>query len=322
MNKSNNFFSIVIPTYNHADFLLKALQSVIDQNHQAWEAIVIDNHSSDNTDEVIQKLNDPRIKLHKINNNGVIGASRNLGIKLSSYDWVAFLDSDDIWYPGRLNEISNLLSTTNKYDVISTDEYKVFQNNKNKKLLQYGPLPKNAYKHMLLYGNRLSPSATIVRKSLLVSHNISFNEDSNFITVEDYDFWLNIAFVKARFKFIPSIQGEYLVHSSNNSSRADIHHKNHIYLLKHHTFNVQKFSKDKEKLWKRIKTRLTLHDSIYKLRERNITSFLEICIKAFLMSPFGLFQYISSRITTKFFKATSIISYKKLKKELLNKNES
>ena len=309
MNKSQHSFSIVIPTYNHANFLSKALQSVIDQHHQAWEAIVIDNHSSDNTDDVIQSFNDSRIKLHKIHNNGVIGASRNLGIKLAAHDWVAFLDSDDIWYPSRLTEVCKMLSTTSKHDVVSTNEYKVFHNNKKKKLLHYGPLAKNAYKHMLLYGNRLSPSATIVRKSFLENHNIFFNESKNFITVEDYDFWLQLAFNKADFKFIHSVQGEYLVHASNNSSREEIHKKNEIHLLNHHIFDFQTFTNNKTKLKKRIDCRLKLHSSIYYLRKMNFSSFIVNLLKAIIKFPLQSLTYLFERLYSKLYNKFSTILF-------------
>ncbi len=310
MNQSNNSFSVVIPTYNHADFLRDALQSVINQNHSLWEAIVIDNHSSDHTDQVIKSFNDPRIKLHKINNNGVIGASRNLGIKLSNYDWIAFLDSDDIWYPNKLSEVSKFLLTNSKYDVISTDEFKVFHHNKKKKLLRYGPLPKDAYKFMLCYGNRLSPSATVVNKSLLIDNNIYFNESIDFITVEDYDFWLNLALAEARFKFIPSIQGEYLVHLSNNSGREEIHSKNNEYLLRHHIFNIQTFKRDKIKLWKKIKCRIEIHKALNSFSKRRIPQFVKLIISIFTNSPLNFILYFKTRLSIYLKKNFSFIIYK------------
>ncbi len=91
--------SVVIPTYNHARFLGRALQSVMDQTYKNWEVIIIDNHSQDNTDEIVEAFKDPRITLLKIHNNGVIAASRNMGIRAAKGEWIAFLDSDDHWYP-------------------------------------------------------------------------------------------------------------------------------------------------------------------------------------------------------------------------------
>lgn len=66
--------SVVIPTYNHAHFLGLALQSVLDQTYTRWEVIVVDNHSTENTNEVMRKFTDSRITFLKIHNNGVIAA--------------------------------------------------------------------------------------------------------------------------------------------------------------------------------------------------------------------------------------------------------
>ena len=90
---SSPLVSIIIPTYNNAEFLGKALKSVIDQTYGSWEAIVIDNNSTDQTDEVINKFQDIRIKYYKISNYGIIAKSRNLGINLAKGEWIAFLDS-------------------------------------------------------------------------------------------------------------------------------------------------------------------------------------------------------------------------------------
>ena len=75
--------SVVIPTYNHAEYLKKALNSVLSQTFNLIEVLVIDNNSSDDTDLVLSSFVDRRLKIIKIDNNGVIAVSRNLGIKSS-----------------------------------------------------------------------------------------------------------------------------------------------------------------------------------------------------------------------------------------------
>ena len=77
----NPLISIIIPTYNRGHIIGLALQSVIEQTYNNWEALVVDNYSIDNTEDIVNNFNDPRIRMLKINNNGVIAASRNLGIK-------------------------------------------------------------------------------------------------------------------------------------------------------------------------------------------------------------------------------------------------
>jgi glycosyltransferase involved in cell wall biosynthesis len=81
--KSPPLISVIIPTYNHANFLGKALESVIQQTYNNWEAIVVDNQSTDETNQIINKYSDPRIQYFKISNNGIIAKSRNLGINNS-----------------------------------------------------------------------------------------------------------------------------------------------------------------------------------------------------------------------------------------------
>ena len=102
-NSERPLVSVIMPTYNHAHFLGNALQSLLDQTYTNWEAIIIDNHSEDATDEVVRGFADPRITLLKIHNNGVIAASRNMGIRAAKGKWIAFLDSDDWWSSNKLH---------------------------------------------------------------------------------------------------------------------------------------------------------------------------------------------------------------------------
>ena len=189
------FVSVVIPTYNHANFLELALQSVIDQTYHNWEIIVIDNHSTDNTDEIVNKFKEYNIKLFKIHNNGIIGASRNLGIKEAKGEWVAFLDSDDIWYKEKLERSLYALQDNSDLNVISTDEIMVNLITGEKQVLYHGPYCQNFYKTLLINGNRLSTSATLVKKKflgfLIFQYSLIFIYKENVLIVKKR-FHLNI----------------------------------------------------------------------------------------------------------------------------------
>ena len=87
--------SIVIPTYNHAEYLEQALNSVAKQTFNNWEAIIVNNFSDDATLQIIEQFNEPRFKVINFRNHGVIAASRNEGIRNSLAPVIAFLDSDD-----------------------------------------------------------------------------------------------------------------------------------------------------------------------------------------------------------------------------------
>ena len=291
--------SVVIPTYNHADFLKVAITSVVEQTYQNFEIIIVDNHSNDHTNEVVNSFNDNRIHFHKINNNGVIAASRNLGVDHTKGEWIAYLDSDDFWYPTRLECLIDNMHSSLNYDVISTNEYKTDNLTGKKTKLIYGPLDGEKYKCLLLYGNRLSPSASIVRKEFLIKNEVRFNESSNFVTVEDYDYWLQLAFLDANFKFIKSFEGEYLVHGGNSSGYQALHKRNELNLLKHHVFNVQKFMDNKENLWKSMLAIFSFREAYQQLKLGNFSLFLKNLWLSVYTSPFFVFKWVNFKL--KFF---------------------
>ena len=99
----NNLGSIITPSYNTAKFIGKTIESVQTQTHRNWELIIVDDCSSDNTDEVVADyLNDDRIKYIKNEKNSGAAISRNRALREAKGKWIAFLDSDDLWLPEKL----------------------------------------------------------------------------------------------------------------------------------------------------------------------------------------------------------------------------
>ena len=94
--------SIVLPTFNRSHVLGRAIDSVLAQTYSNWELIIVDNHSSDQTDILVNNYHSSKIVLLKIHNKGIIAKSRNCGINHAHGELVAFLDSDDWWYPKKL----------------------------------------------------------------------------------------------------------------------------------------------------------------------------------------------------------------------------
>lgn len=211
--------SVVIPTYNHAYFLGRALQSVLDQTYTNWEAIIVDNHSLDNTDEIVRSFEDPRITLLKIHNNGVIAASRNMGIRAAKGEWIAFLDSDDLWYPTKLELC--LQKIASGYDLVCHGEIWVSEQGGVKKLRKvlYGPEARATFHKLLFEGNCISTSAVVVNRRSLEAVG-GFDESQDLITAEDYHLWLKLAQAGARIGFLHEILGEYTIHAVNASKAA------------------------------------------------------------------------------------------------------
>jgi glycosyltransferase involved in cell wall biosynthesis len=227
MNKNISLLvSIVIPTFNNGRYLGRAIQSVFDQTYKNWEVIIIDNHSADNTDEVMANFSDPRLRYIKIKNNGVIAVSRNAGLRNAKGEWIAFLDSDDWWKPNKLEVC--VASINDKVDFlyhdleIAHDPPDVYRN----KYIKSRQLKNPVVKDLLLKGNTIANTSVVVRKSLLEQVG-GISEDAELIVAEDYNTWLKVAQITDRFIHIPLIMGFYLSHHGG-ASRKDISLPLHI----------------------------------------------------------------------------------------------
>ena len=103
-------FSVVMPSFNHGIYISKAIDSVIGQTFKEWELIIIDNHSTDDTCDIIKAYADERIKVNFVHNQGSIAFSRNIGISMASAPYICFLDSDDWWEQTKLDEIFSVIT--------------------------------------------------------------------------------------------------------------------------------------------------------------------------------------------------------------------
>jgi len=256
MKKNKPFFSVIIPTFNRKNILLRSINSVLLQTFTNFELIIIDNGSTDNTkDWIASNIKDSRLRYFYQKGSGSPASPRNYGMKLSIGKWVCFLDSDDIWTLDKLNKVSNEIKINKNIDVICHNERIFYENyNRQGKVLRYGPVSKNLYKDMLIYGNRLSTSATSIRLNFLKDNNLKFNESKGLAMVEDYDLWLNLSNKGAKFKFIQKHLGFYTVGSLNMISNSELFCNNLNNLLKTHTFDIQRFAESNE-LWATLQVR-------------------------------------------------------------------
>lgn len=208
--------SVVVPTYNQAEFLREALQSLVEQDFTEWRAYVIDNHSTDHTRHVVTDMQDPRITYVTFQNNGVIAASRNLGLAHSRGDFVAFLDSDDYWYRTKLTACLRRLR--DGYDLVCHAEH--WLQNGRFTAKRYGPESRASFRRLLMRGNCLSTSAVVGSREMFSSLG-GFSQEERFITAEDYDLWLRVSHSGHRVGFIDDILGVYRIHDSSASSAVE-----------------------------------------------------------------------------------------------------
>lgn len=227
--------SIVIPTYNHAEFLQLALKSVVEQTFSDWEAIIVNNFSDDATLQIIDQFNEPRFRVINFRNHGVIAASRNEGIQNSLAPVIAFLDSDDTWYKDKL---SKCMSEFEKGAKVVCHGENWVNDRSVPRAIFYGPAEKATYRNLLFRGNCISTSATLVNREVLEQLS-GFSENPSFITAEDYDLWLRLSLASTSFVFIHEILGEFRRHGESASSSVDKHLAAEIAVINHHVEQIR-----------------------------------------------------------------------------------
>lgn len=108
----NDLVSIITPSYNTARFIAETINSVLKQTYTNWEMIIVDDCSKDNTDEIVAGFDDPRIRYLKNETNSGAAVSRNRALREAKGRWVAFLDSDDLWEPEKLEKQIRFMEET------------------------------------------------------------------------------------------------------------------------------------------------------------------------------------------------------------------
>lgn len=182
--------SVVIPTYNRREQLFLAIESVRAQTHTNLEILICDDGSDDGSQEMVELFHDSRVKWIPGKREGHPSGPRNRGVAHACGEWIAFLDSDDIWYPTKLEEqlakakelgVNFVCCNANLLDDFNTDSV-YLKNRKSKKITQTE----------LLKDNIVITSSVLVKKSLIIKVK-GFPECKNIIVGEDYIVWLLIA---------------------------------------------------------------------------------------------------------------------------------
>ncbi len=178
--------SVVIPSYNRLNTLIRAVESVSAQTSSVEEIIVVDDGSTDATSSEIP-LRYPRIKLIQQGNRGV-SAARNAGIKQAGFDWIALLDSDDCWLPDKISAIRLAQYKQPEYRLFHSDEIWMRHG------VRINAMKKHRKSGGWIFENCLplcviSPSAVVFHRSLIDSCGYF---DERLPACEDYDFWLRV----------------------------------------------------------------------------------------------------------------------------------
>ena len=183
---SRTMISVIIPTYNRAHLLPRALDSILSQSCLPNEIIVVDDGSTDDTSVLMTSVY-PEIVFIQQSNTGV-SCTRNVGIKRASGDWIAFLDSDDEWFPEKLEVQMNALYKNPELKICHTNEIWIRNGtrvNPKKKHEKFGGWIFQKCLPLCC----ISPSSVIIHKSIFDEVGLF---DDSLLVCEDYDLWLRI----------------------------------------------------------------------------------------------------------------------------------
>jgi glycosyltransferase involved in cell wall biosynthesis len=185
--------SIVIPTYNRACLLRKAIFSVLNQTYRDFEIIVVDDASNDNTIDVISALNNKKIKYVRNEYNKGEAGARNTGILNTNGQYIAFLDDDDEWFPKKLElQVDKIENSPQKTGLIYTSIIRCYyKENKLIRKYQSIALHKGETYHILMKLNIIgTPSCVLIRRKCAERIGLF---DSAIAYGLDYDYWIRIS---------------------------------------------------------------------------------------------------------------------------------
>ena len=231
LNDETSLVSIIIPSYNHADYLEQAVESALAQTYERIEVIVIDDGSRDNSVEILRRIDDPRLKFFAQENQGA-HATINRGLKLATGDFLTILNSDDVFHPNRIRELlaefeadPDVLLLSSWIDVIDANG-NVLGTKEGWLNMEPWPIahPELSFKQTddfllnLLMGNFVATTSNIMMRRGLYEQ---IGGMRNLRFTHDWDFVLRAA-AAVKCKLVPKPLLQYRVHETNtiNTNRA------------------------------------------------------------------------------------------------------
>lgn len=225
--------SVVIPVFNAERYIRETINSVLRQTYNHFEIIIVDDSSTDGTQAVVKEIAalNKTIKYFKIEHSGQPAVPRNYGIKKAAGEYIAFLDSDDIWTKNKLKDQVKFLQ---KYpNLIFVYSMSVTFGDVNIFSPYYEVLPllhkaATTKDELISKGNPVTCSTVLVKKSIL---NLvgGYDEDPGLKAVEDYDLWLRLSGL-GPIGFIPKIHAYYRIHKTQSSGDWEVKQKRLDYL--------------------------------------------------------------------------------------------
>ena len=189
---TNLSVSVIMPAYNAAQYIERTILSLQHQTYEGWELIVVDDCSSDDTSGIVARIaeNDSRIRIIQLGKNfGGPAGPRNVGVSEAEYDLIAFLDSDDIWHPQKLQMQLALVDSTDKFFACSS--MIDFEDESTIEFSKIDQISVNnvGFMHQSVRA-KIPTSSVVVSKKLLIE--FLFEESPDYKAVEGFHCWLRM----------------------------------------------------------------------------------------------------------------------------------
>ena len=220
-------FSVIIPLYNKANFVLKSIESVLNQTFGDFEIVVVNDGSTDDSLSVVNGIKDARIRIFSKENGGVSSA-RNFGIGEAQNEYIAFLDADDLWLPDYLEAIKGMIEMYPQAGIFATGRTSIFPDKKIDRIVFNLPKGKivlidNYCKALIKKEIIQLWTGTVCVKKKLFNKTGGFREGIK--TGEDMDMWLRLSFVSP-IVWNNEVKAIYNLVSENNAT-------SHLYSYKY-----------------------------------------------------------------------------------------
>ena len=201
------FFSIIIPTYNRAYTIGDSIHSILAQNYEDFEVIIVDDGSTDDTRATVDHFKDPRIQYVRIDNSER-GVARNVGIKKARGEYITFLDSDDVLYSNHLSRARQICE-----ERAFPEMFRIAFEIKDQqgRIIEQSVLHENTVNNALIYGNILACLGVFIKAEII--KEFLFIEDRRLAGTEDYELWLRLG-------------SRFSIWNDNTITAAIMHHEN------------------------------------------------------------------------------------------------
>ena len=282
-----SFFSVIIPTFNRSDVILRAIKSVLSNSFTELELIVVDDASTDNTFELLNNIKDPRFKFLCLKEKSNANVARNAGVALSKGQFICFLDSDDEFANDYLENVYKFL-TSHKDARILLDSFRVITSKKNS-VINYpaGTCDSDCFSMALArHAFPITCSNMVVEKSLIED---SKGFDSNFFRQQDRDFLMTICSYEKKIH-LTNNHGVFKYQSKSSISRSSSNYLEPLILLfnKHASIFIQ--------IEKPLRHYLLARGLLQTIKTGNVKSIVKdfVTIKRSKSISYGLIQLLFS----------------------------